>query len=107
MFRSAPGDAYFLTGFYALFVFTGIFNCFNARSERLNVFSNIGKNKPFVVIMLLISAIQVLMVYFGGEIFRCAPLTFRELLNVILLSSSVIPFDMIRRIFKKLSAKKY
>jgi magnesium-transporting ATPase (P-type) len=105
LFRPSADNAYFLTGFYALFVFAGIFNCFNARSERLNLFSNIGKNKLFVAIMSLITLIQLLMVYFGGEIFRCAPLTFRELLNVVLLSSSVILFDGVRRTFKKLSSK--
>ena len=103
LFRPAAGDAYFLTGFYALFVFSGIFNCFNARSERMWLFSNIGKNKPFMLIMLLISVIQILMIYFGGDVFRSAPLSFRELLNVILLSATVTPFDMMRRIFKKLS----
>ena len=105
LFRQSNDNLYFLTGFYALFVFSGIFNCFNARSERMNLLSNICKNKLFVIIMVLITVIQLVMVYFGGEVFRCAPLTFREMLNVILLSASVIPFDGVRRIFKKLSSK--
>ncbi|MBQ3015889.1 MAG: calcium-translocating P-type ATPase, PMCA-type [Clostridia bacterium] len=102
LFRKETGDIYFLTGFYALFVFSGLFNCFNSRSERMSLFSNISKNKPFLLIMSTISVIQILMIYFGGEVFRSAPLTFRELLNVILLASTVIPFDMIRRVVKKL-----
>ncbi len=102
LFRYDANDAYFLTGFYALFVFSGIFNCINARSERMSLLSGISKNKPFLLIMLLISAIQIAMIYFGGEIFRCAPLDFRELLSVILIAFSVIPFDIIRRIIKKL-----
>lgn len=106
LFRYDSADSYFLTGFYALFVFAGIFNCFNARSERMNILSNIGKNKPFIMIMLVISLIQILMIYFGGELFRCTPLTFREFLNILILSASVILFDIARRIFKKLSAKK-
>ena len=106
LFESSDGDIRFLTGFYALFVFSGLFNCFNTRSERLTLLSNIGKNKPFIIIMCAIASIQVLMVYFGGEIFRCTPLSFRELLTVALLASSVIPFDGLRRIFKKLSRKR-
>ena len=72
----------------------------------MNILSNIGKNKPFIMIMLVISLIQILMIYFGGELFRCTPLTFREFLNILILSASVILFDIARRIFKKLSAKK-
>ena len=93
----------FMTGFYALFVFAGLFNCLNTRSERLSLLSNIGKNKPFIVILSLIAVIQVFMIYFGGEVFRCVPLSPRELLNVVLIASTVIPFDSLRRIIKKLS----
>lgn len=92
----------FYTAFYALFIFFGIFNCFTARCERLNILSNIDKNKPFVLIMLLISFIQIFMIYYGGAVFRCVPLTSKELSFVILFAASVIPFDLIRRIVYKL-----
>ncbi len=92
----------YLTAFYALFVFAGIFNALCARSERLWIFSGLGKNKPFVVIMLFIAFIQVLMIYFGGAVFRTVPLTAREFLPVILLSASVVLFDFVRRIAYKL-----
>lgn len=103
LFRYDSNNLYFLTGFYALFVFMGIFNCFNSRSERLSLLSNISKNGMFLAIMAFIIVIQIVMIYFGGEIFRSVPLTFRELLNVILIASSVVPFDMVRRVIKKLS----
>ncbi len=92
----------YLTAFYALFVFAGIFNALCARSERLWIFSGLGKNKPFVVIMLFIAFIQVLMIYFGGAVFRTVPLTAEEFLPVILLSASVVLFDFARRIAYKL-----
>ncbi len=94
--------ASFLTAFYALFIFSGIFVCFSTRCERLNLLSNIGKNKLFVLIMLVISAIQIAMIYFGGSVFRCVPLSFSELSFVILMAFTVIPFDLIRRIVYKL-----
>ena len=94
--------AKFYTAFYALFIFAGLFNCLAARTDRLNLFSNIGKNKPFIFIMLLISVIQIAMIYFGGELFRCTPLTARELLFAVGVAASVLPFDIIRRIFEKL-----
>ncbi len=92
----------FFTAFYALFIFSGIFNCFAARCERLFIMSNISKNKAFMIIMLFISLIQIGMIYFGGSVFRCTPLTVRELFAIILLAFTVIPFDIIRRIFYKL-----
>ena len=92
----------FYTAFYALFVFFGIFNCFAARCERVFILSNIGKNKLFVVIMVLISAIQIFMIYYGGEVFRCTPLTYKELSLVLFIALTVIPFDIIRRIVYKL-----
>ncbi len=91
-----------MSGFYALFIFAGIFNCFGARSERMWMLANIGKNRPFVLIMLLISAIQIAMIYYGGTLFRTIPLSVRELSLVILIAASVVVFEMIRRMFYKL-----
>ena len=90
------------TAFYALFIFSGIFNCFVARCERMWLLSNISGNKRFVLIMLVISVIQILMIYFGGEIFRCVPLTFKELWFVLSAAFLIIPFDIVRRIAIKL-----
>jgi hypothetical protein len=42
------------------------------------------------------------MIYFGGELFRCVPLLPKELSFVILLSMTVVPFEMLRRLFYKL-----
>ena len=99
-YHTSPREFY--TAFYALFIFAGIFNCLAARSERLWFLSNISKNKLFIFIMLAISAIQIFMIYFGGEVFRCTPLTARELLFAIGLAFTVIPFDIVRRIIYKL-----
>lgn len=91
-----------MTAFYALFIFAGLFNCFTARSERLWIFSNIGKNKPFVLIMLFVSVIQVLIIYFGGALFRSIPLRVDELMVAIGFGALVFLFDTIRRILAKL-----
>jgi len=105
MFRVSSDDIYFMTGFYALFIFSGIFNCFGARCERMWMLSGITKNKPFTVIMISISVIQLVMIYFGGSVFRTLPLNFNEILRVILLASSVVPFEMIRRIMYRLKRR--
>ena len=102
MFGSSEGDICFMTAFYALFIFAGIFNCFGARCERMSIFSGISKNKPFIFIMMFIAVIQILMIYFGGAVFRTSPLPVIDIIRVILLASTVIPFDIIRRIAYKL-----
>jgi magnesium-transporting ATPase (P-type) len=91
-----------LTAFYALFIFCGIVNSFTARSERMFIFSGLLKNKAFILIMSFITMIQILIVYFGGALFRSTPLTLKELSTVALLAFSVFIFDSIRRIFAKL-----
>ena len=91
-----------LTAFYALFIFAGIVNSFTARSDRTFIFFGIRKNKVFLFIMALITFMQMLIIYFGGAIFRSTPLTFEELACVALMSLSVLAFDSIRRIFTKL-----
>ena len=101
--RSAFSDeASYMSAFYALFIFAGIFNCFGSRCERMWIFRGISKNKPFIFIMMLISVIQIIMIYFGGSLFRTVPLSASELLLVILIAASVIPFETVRRIIYKL-----
>ena len=102
LFRASEGNIYHMTAFYALFIFAGLFNCFGARCERVFILSNLRKNKLFLIIMALISMIQILMIYFGGTAFRTAPLTLQELIYVILLAFTVIPFEVIRRVLYKI-----
>lgn len=95
----------FLTGFYALFIFIGLFNCIHTRSERLWIFHGIFENRPFLIILSLIAIIQIWIIYFGGALFRSVPLSVGQLLSVILLAFCVIPFDFLRRMFRKLNGK--
>ncbi len=90
-----------LSAFYALFIFAGLFNCLSARSERMWIFAGIGKNKLFIYIMLFISAIQLLIVYFGGTVFRSTPLSLPELTLTIAVASTVLLFDGFRRILSR------
>lgn len=93
----------FMTAFFGLFIFTGLFNCFNARTSRINVLGHIFKNPMFIIIISLIIVIQIMMIYFGGSIFRTVPLSIYEFIIMFILSFSVIPFDMIRKkVFKSI-----
>lgn len=53
-FRTDVADKYFMTAFFGLFIFIGIFNCFNARTTRINLLANILKNKMFLAIVTFI-----------------------------------------------------
>jgi len=91
----------FLTAFFNLFVFMITFNSLNARTEKLNIFENIGHNKGFLRILALIIGIQVFFSYFGGEILRAAPLQPREWGIIILLALTIIPVDLFRKFIYK------
>ena len=106
LFRIGSNNKYLMTAFFGLFIFLAIFNLFNARTSRINILANILKNKVFIFIILLISIVQILLIYFGGEIFRTTGLTFIEFNIVIFLSFTVIPVDIIRKIILKLKGIK-
>ena len=99
---SKGDDKYILSAFFAMFIFTGIFTCFTARTQRMNILYGIGKNKSFLAIMLLISVMQMAFIYFGGDTFRSVPLYFGDLVKVILISLTVVIFDFIRKLISKL-----
>ena len=97
LFRYAVQPIYLMTAFFALFIFCGIFNCISARTTRLNLFAYLHRNPAFIGILLLITAVQIGLIYYGGTLFRTAGLTSAELLRVVLLASLVIPFDLLRK----------
>ncbi len=99
-------DVYYLTVFFAVFIFCGIFNSFNARTERLNLFAHLSGNKPFIFIMLAVAVIQLMILFFGGDIFRCVPLTAQEITLSALIAFTVIPADFLRKLLRKRWSKK-
>ena len=105
VFRDGTDNIYLLTGYFAFFIFISAFNAFNARTDKINIFDNITKNKGFLKIMLLIVVVQVLMTYFGGAVLRSYGLVLNEWLMVLVLAITIIPVDMIRKAIAKRVAK--
>ena len=101
MYRQDSSNKYLMTAFFALFIFMGIFNCFNARTPRLNLLSHLGKNKVFIIIILFIIFVQLYLIYYGGNLFRAYGLSLKELLITILLAATVIPVDWLRKLITK------
>ncbi len=92
-------EQYFLTAFFSLFIFLSIFNAFNARTTRANIFAGILQNRVFIVIMSFIFLAQVYLIYFGGALFRTYGLTISEFVFTLALAVSVIPADIIRNFY--------
>ena len=101
LYRTDPSNKYIMTAFFALFIFMGIFNCFNARTPRLNLLADLNKNKVFILIILFIILVQLYLIYYGGNLFRAYGLSSKELIITILLASTVIPVDWLRKLATK------
>ncbi len=103
--REATGDALKLDGshailhtaYFAFFIFIAVFNAFNARTEKMNLFDNIGKNKGFLTVFGIIAIVQIVMTYVGGDILNGWGLNVTEWLVVLVLGISIIPIDLIRK----------
>ena len=99
VFGYAADPLRFLTAFFALFIFSGIFHACNARTHRLNLFAHLGKNPLFVCIMAAVTAVQLALIYFGGALFRTMPLSPFDLAVTAGLAFTVIPVDFARKLW--------
>lgn len=95
-----------LTQFFALFIFMGIGIAMCTRTPRINILANITKNRAFLIIMPAVAIMQLIIIYFGGEIFRCIPLTAHELLLCVFFAITVIPADTIRKAIRGIIREK-
>ena len=102
-FRESENNIVLLSAFFGLFIFLGIMQCINSRTDRLNLFSGIKSNPTFVLVMLLILAIQISFIYFGGAVLRATPLTFNELKFTVACASLALPIELLRKISWRLS----
>lgn len=107
--RSLFGDAgvtYLKSALFATFMMSITFNGFNARTTRLNIFSDLGKNKNFLIVMLSILLLQFLFVTFGGKALAVESLSPEAWGICLLMSLSVIPVDTARKLFVRAIGKK-
>jgi P-type Ca2+ transporter type 2C len=96
-----------LTLFYSIFVMLQFWNIFNARrfgSDR-SAFAGLVENRLFVIIALAIAAGQVLIVQFGGEVFRTEPLGFVDWLVVFGCTAPVMLIGEAGRMLRRRAHK--
>jgi Ca2+-transporting ATPase len=84
--------AYELSVFFTVFVLLQFWNLFNARCLGLShsAFQGLTENKGFLMIATAIFIGQVLIVQFGGEVFRTVPLSFGHWILITLATSTVL-----------------
>ena len=104
-FQGRDNQVYFMTAFFSVFIFAGILNSFSARFFRLNIFKNLKDNPPFFIIMLVVSLVQLFMIYFGGSVFRTVNLQLTDLFKILLIASTVHQEDFISKIYLKKHGK--
>lgn len=98
--------AYLHTAYFAFFIFIAVFNAFNARTDRINLFDNITKNKGFLTVFSIIAVVQILMTYLGGAILQGYGLYPNEWLVILVMAISIIPVDLIRKAIAKAASSR-
>lgn len=98
----AAGNTVFLnSAVFATFMMAITFNGFNARTNHVNVFEHLGRNKNFLLVMGGLLIIQFIFVTFGGDVLHVTPLTAAAWGICALIAFLVIPIDVIRKSFMK------
>lgn len=98
---------YELSVFFAVFVLLQFWNLFNARCWGLkqSALAGLDKNPAFVVIAGTILLGQILLVQWGGSVFRTVPLSFQDWCVIGAGTSAVLWLGEIRRASRRLCLK--
>ncbi|MCD4785461.1 MAG: calcium-translocating P-type ATPase, PMCA-type [Candidatus Eremiobacteraeota bacterium] len=98
-FLGGTGHAQHLTILFTTFVMFQVWNEFNCRALNFyqSPFKNLTGNRMFLIIITIIVISQVVMVYFGGQLFRTVPIDLISWIKIILLTSTVIPMGYLAR----------
>lgn len=90
-----------MTARFALLCFMAVFNGFNIRTEHINLFNGIGKNKLFSSIAIGIFVMTFALCNFAENLVKVTALDFKHWIVVVILAFMVIPIDLIRKIIEK------
>ena len=90
-----------MTARFALLCFMAVFNGFNIRTEHINLFNGIEKNKLFSAIAIGIFVMTFALCNFAENLVKVTALDFKHWVVVVILAFMVIPIDLIRKIIEK------
>ena len=108
MNNSAAGmDVHNLTIFFTVFVMLQFWNLFNASVFGTNhsIFKDAGHALGMLSVALIILVGQILIVTFGGKVFRTEALPLTEWIYIIASTSIVLWIGEIWRVVKRISSK--
>lgn len=91
-----------ITARFALLCFMAVFNGFTIRTESMNLFNGLGKNKAFSVIAIGIIAMTLFLCNIAGSLVQTTPLDLRHWITVIVVAFMIVPVDIIRKGIKKI-----
>lgn len=94
-------EAEAMTARFALLCFMAVFNGFNIRTEHINLFNGIEKNKLFSAIAIGIFVMTFALCNFAENLVKVTALDFKHWVVVVILAFMVIPIDLIRKIIEK------
>ena len=91
-----------LTWFFTTFVMLQLWNLFNAKAvnSHHSAFRRLYAEKGMLFIVACILVGQWMIVTFGGEMFRCVPMSWKEWAIIILATSPVLWIGEIYRYVK-------
>lgn len=95
-----------MTARFGMLCFMAVFNGFCIRTEHINLFNGISKNKLFWKIAVGIFAMTVLLCTFAGNLIKVTSLDFTHWTMIILVAFMVIPVDVIRKLISKKEYKR-
>lgn len=97
-----------LTGYFVLFIVSALCNGFNVRDDGFGIFKGLDQNTGFLKVFFLIIFVQFVIVNAAlipvpvftwiGNMFSCHPFGIAGWVAVILLSITVIPVDLVRKV---------
>ena len=86
-----------MTARFALLCFMAVFNGFNIRTEHINLFNGIGKNKTFLIIAIGIWAMTFILCNFAENLIKATAMSFKQWEVIIALAFMIIPIGLIRK----------
>lgn len=96
--NAAPGgvsgviSAYRMSEFFTIFVMLQFWNMFNAKAYMTgrSAFAGLAQCKGFLMVALLILVGQIIIVSFGGSVFRVVPISLIDWIKIIAATSIVL-----------------
>ncbi|MDE6221370.1 MAG: HAD-IC family P-type ATPase, partial [Lachnospiraceae bacterium] len=100
-------EAQHLTGYFVLFIVSALCNGFNVRDDGFAIFKGLDQNTGFLKVFFLIILVQFVIVNAAlipvpvftwiGNMFSCHPFGIAGWIAVVVLSVTMIPVDLVRK----------